>query len=190
MRVTGGELTGRRLAVPTGARPTTDRVREAVFNSLGHVVSWPECDVLDLFAGSGALGIEALSRGCRSATFVERDRAAVKVLRENLAVLGVAGRAVVVAADAHRWTPAAGARFSLALADPPYEVPGSDVARLIGGLGARGALTDGAAIVVERPVRDPVPPFPEHWETRRRRYGDTLVWYGRAEHVNPGETSW
>ena len=190
MRVTGGVLSGRRLAVPGSARPTTDRVREAVFNSLGRVVSWPDCAVLDLFAGSGALGVEALSRGCDRATFVERDRGAVKVLRENLAALTVTDRALVVAGDAQRWSPAPGERFDVLLADPPYEAPAVDIARLISRLADGGALCEGAVLVVERPFRDPLAPFPAAWEDRRRRYGDSMVWYGRAEPINPEEISW
>ena len=125
MRVVSGEARGRRLVAPAGqdTRPTTDRVRESMFNALESLEAVAGATVLDLFAGSGALGIEALSRGAARCTFVEHDRAALAAVRANLEATGLAGRAEVVSGDAHRALTsfsAAGRRFDLALLDPPY----------------------------------------------------------------------
>ncbi len=122
MRVVAGSARGRRLVAPPGraVRPTPDRVREAVFNALGSLGTVRGAVVLDLFAGSGALGIEALSRGAARATFVDDDPAALRSVRANLAATGLARSATVVAADGRRWSAATAEHFDLALADPPY----------------------------------------------------------------------
>jgi 16S rRNA (guanine966-N2)-methyltransferase len=121
MRIVAGELRGRLIEAPPGrdTRPTTDKVREAVFNALGSADLVRDAVVADLYAGSGALGIEALSRGAAEAVFVERDRAALRVLRDNLDALGLGDRARVQQGDAL----ALAGRISadLVLADPPYE---------------------------------------------------------------------
>lgn len=120
-RVIAGEFGGRRLAVPADGRvrPTADRVREAWFSILGPRVA--EATVVDLFAGSGALGIEALSRGARTATFVDLSSPSLAAIRANIATLGIAGRTEVVRQDAFRFLARLGpARYDLALADPPY----------------------------------------------------------------------
>ena len=124
MRVVAGELRGRRIEAPPGndTRPTTDKVREAVFNALGSLDLLRDARVADLWAGSGALGIEALSRGAAHCTFVERDRAALRVLRGNLDHLGLAGVGKVVAGDAV--AQAAALDVDLVLADPPYQFDG------------------------------------------------------------------
>ena len=124
MRVVAGSVRGRKLVAPEGdtTRPTSDRVREAIFNtvfSLGGVEDWR---VVDLFAGSGALGIEALSRGAAHVEFVERDRAARAAIEQNLDALGFDGQATVTARDATAWTPTT--PFDLALIDPPYAFDG------------------------------------------------------------------
>src|SRR5262245_65364854 len=120
MRVVAGELRGRRLVAPAAAttRPTTDKVREAVFNALMHLDVVVDARVVDLYAGSGALGIEALSRGAEHCTFVERDRTAVRAIDENVGALGLRGRARVLVADGI--TAAARLDADLAFADPPY----------------------------------------------------------------------
>jgi 16S rRNA (guanine966-N2)-methyltransferase len=121
MRVVAGELRGRRIDAPPGldTRPTTDKVREAVFNALGSLDLIRDAVVADLYAGSGALGIEALSRGAAHCTFVERDRTALRTLRSNLAELGLDGRHKVIAGDAMVMTKAIDA--DIVLADPPYD---------------------------------------------------------------------
>lgn len=167
MRVIAGELRGRRLESPPGmtARPATDRVREAIFGALGSLGVVAGADVLDLFGGSGALGIEALSRGAARATFVERDREVRKVLARNVDLLGLGDRAAVVAGDAGRFLFEAGDRhFDLAFLDPPYAFD------------AWAELLEQvpASLVVARSNR-PIP-FPPAWGVlRERRYGDTLV---------------
>ena len=125
MRVVAGTARGRRLAVPAGGatRPTSARVREAVFNSLHSLGAVEESSVLDLYAGTGALGIEALSRGAAEAVFVERDRDAAACLRSNLAAMGMVGRAAVIASDvgaALAGSSLADRVFDLAVIDPPY----------------------------------------------------------------------
>ena len=121
MRVVSGELRGRRFEAPPGTstRPTTDKVREATFNALGSLDLVRDAVIADLYAGSGALGIEALSRGAAHCTFVERDRAAVRVLRDNLSSLGLDDRATVLPGDA--LVHARNLGVDLVLADPPYD---------------------------------------------------------------------
>ena len=124
MRVIAGEFRGRRLESPDGrtTRPTSDRVRQSLFNSLESRIDLDGTTVVDLFAGTGALGIEARSRGAGHVTFVERDRAALAALRRNLASLGIDDESTtVVAGDASRWRPPPGERIDVALADPPYD---------------------------------------------------------------------
>jgi len=183
-RIIGGTLAGRRLAVPgNGARPTTDRVREAVFNSLTHRIGdWSTCRALDLFAGSGALGLEALSRGAATATLVDRDREAVGVMRGNVAALGLAGQATIIVADATRWVPPTGTAYDLVFIDPPYAMAARTIAAVVLSLSASGALGPQALLVVERSVRDADAPWPAGWAAGdRRRYGETAVWYGLAQ---------
>jgi 16S rRNA (guanine966-N2)-methyltransferase len=169
VRVIAGSCGGRRLVAPPGAatRPTGDRVREATFNALASLDLLDGADVIDLFAGSGALGIEALSRGAAHATFVDRDRSAIQAVEANLAVTGLAGQATVVRADAERVlgdAAAQGRRWSLALLDPPYAFVGW--AELL-------ASVPAAVAVVESDRAVPVPPG---WRAiRERRYGATLI---------------
>jgi 16S rRNA (guanine966-N2)-methyltransferase len=168
VRVVAGEFRGRRLAAPRGARtrPTADRVREALFSMLGDVSG---ARVLDLYAGSGALGIEALSRGARSAVFVERDARAVSAIERNLASLGLEQR--VVRQDAARFLARAQGTFDLVFCDPPYD----SASRLAGPLAERlPALTAAdARIVTESDKRSPLElPLPLLTE---RTYGDTRI---------------
>jgi 16S rRNA (guanine966-N2)-methyltransferase len=167
MRVIAGELRGRRLTAPRGrdVRPTSDRAREALFSMLGDVGG---LDVLDLYAGSGALAIEALSRGAATATLVDVDPAAA---RANVASLGLEGRAKVVAGDAVGFLRAPGAPFDLILCDPPYRLAarlGPDLDPLM-----RARLRPGGSIVVESSARDPLEVDLEPW--RERRYGEALL---------------
>ena len=156
LRVIGGEWRGRRIRFPgvPGLRPTPDRVRETLFNWLAAVVPGSRC--LDLFAGSGALGIEALSRGAASVTFVERDREAADRLRETLAELAP-GRATVVAGDAMAWLAGLPAPFDVAFVDPPFDagLQADAVAAL-----ARGWLAPGARVYVEMRAADGAPALP------------------------------
>jgi 16S rRNA (guanine966-N2)-methyltransferase len=181
-RVISGVAGGRRLKVPrTGVRPTGDRAREALFNALGHLLELRGAAVLDLYAGSGALGIEALSRGAEKAVFVESAPGVLPVLRENLAALGLAGGRVVAGSVP---TVVAGAppnRFDLVLADPPYATPATEVRTVLERLSSNGWLGPGAVLVVERSSRDD----PFEWPTpliglRDRRYGEALLRYGQS----------
>ncbi len=165
MRVVAGSARGRRLQAPSGrsTRPTSDRVREAVFNMLTSRDAVAGATVLDLFAGTGAMGIEALSRGASAATFVESDGGAVRAIEANLALTGLADGARVVRADALRWLEGAGA-FDLAFVDPPYDFEGWD--RLL-----RRLEADVAVLESGRPLH-----LGEPWEAvQERRYGGTLV---------------
>ncbi len=176
MRIVAGKWRGRTLRAPKGftVRPTTDRVREAIFDILGdRVIS---AAALDLFAGSGALGLEALSRGARSAVFVEPDAAAFAVLARNIESLGTPD-AEAIPLDcrrALRRLRKRGSRFGLVFLDPPY---GKGIAAdAAAGLGGAGLLEAGATVVVEDAARAPVAAYPEGWEAvADRRYGDTRV---------------
>ena len=178
MRITGGKFGGRVLKAPkSGAiRPTQDRVREALFNMLAPEVAG--CDFLDLYAGSGAVGLEALSRGARSATFVERDRRHLAVLNENLQALGA--RAAVVAADCSRYLATyAGPGFSITFADPPYALgEEKGYAQALATLASRGVVRPGGLFVAEMTVAQKAEETPG-WELLRdRAYGKTrlCVW--------------
>jgi 16S rRNA (guanine966-N2)-methyltransferase len=168
MRVIAGTARGRRLVAPAGTttRPTSDRVREATFNALGSLGAVVDATVVDLFAGSGALGIEALSRGAAHCTFVDVDRHARQAVTANLAACGMEDQATIVAAPAARaladWA-AAGTRFDLALLDPPYDLEGWD--DLLAALPADLAVAESAAPVAG-----------DGWEVlRQKRYGRTFV---------------
>jgi 16S rRNA (guanine966-N2)-methyltransferase len=168
LRVVAGQFKGRRLQAPRGTRtrPTADRVREALFSMLGDVSG---ARVLDLYAGSGALGIEALSRGAASAVFVERDPQAVAAIERNLAAVGV--EALVVREDAMRYLARADGPFELVFCDPPYD----SASRLAAPLAERlPVLTaEDARIVTESDKRNPLElPFPLLVE---RDYGDTRI---------------
>jgi pantetheine-phosphate adenylyltransferase len=181
MRVIAGSAGGRRLAAPRGrgTRPTSDRVREALYSSLSPHVRGAR--VLDLYAGSGALGIEALSRGAECAVMVEQDPRAIAVISENLRATGLARSATVLHTTAERFTAGPdGGPFDIVLLDPPYTVSLPALWELLGRLGAAGAIAQGARVVVERDRRDPDldRPPPEFLASdRRRSYGDTVLLY-------------
>lgn len=171
MRVVAGVAGGRRLRAPAGrqVRPTSERVREALFNSLGSLHAVPGADVLDLFAGTGALGIEALSRGAASATFVEADLRAVRAIEENLGATGLGERARVVHADVLRFLANAPPEpVDIAFADPPYAF--DEWATLLARLPARLVAIEARSHVE----------VGEGWKAlRSRRYGDTVVTLAR-----------
>lgn len=175
-----GSAKGRRLQVPPGdaVRPTSDRVKEAVFSALEARDAVVGASVLDLWAGSGSLAIEALSRGADRAVVVERDAAAEAVIRSNLDVCGMAGRARVTRVDVARFVDGAApaeAPFDLVLADPPYgDDPGTLSGALIA-LGAPGWVEPGGMVVVECRARA-APDVPAPWRVAwERAFGDTLV---------------
>ena len=177
LRVIAGEVGGRRLVAPKGgARPTTDRAKEALFAALGPDAV-EDAVVLDLFAGSGALGIEALSRGAARAEFVDRDRRAADAVRANLESTGYADRAKVhvVATATFLKRRRTGDAFDLVFLDPPYDLESGDLSTVLAHLGGAGAVAPGATVVVET-RGDAVPQLPEGWTVRwQRAYGDTLL---------------
>lgn len=159
MRIVGGAFRGTRLNAPAGRdiRPTSDRARESLFNILAHgfEIRFPETDVVDLFAGTGALGIEALSRGARTTAFIDSATAALKMVRDHLERVRATDRAAVLRADA-RALPAARAACALAFLDPPY---GQGLAEpALRSLAARGWLADGALCVVETGAKEDLAP--------------------------------
>jgi 16S rRNA (guanine966-N2)-methyltransferase len=176
-RIIGGVAGGRRIAVPPrGTRPTTDRVREALFNIVVARRDLIGLSVLDLYAGSGALGLEALSRGAASALFVESDRRAAAVLERNIATIGLTGAVLRRGLVATVLAGGAAAPFDLVLADPPYEVDATEVHAVIAALNAHGWVHDGTLAIVERAVTSAPLSWPPDWEPWKPRvYGDTRL---------------
>jgi 16S rRNA (guanine966-N2)-methyltransferase len=182
-RIVAGAAGGRRLVVPPkGTRPTSERVREAMFSALEAAIDLDGALVLDLYAGSGALGLEALSRGAASVTFVESDRKAVEVLRRNVDAVGLPGTVVRPGAVESVLADPAAEPFDVILADPPYAVTAEQVAVVLERLADNGWLAGHGILVLERSARDGQPPLPAGWTSiRSRRYGDTLThWLGWA----------
>jgi 16S rRNA (guanine966-N2)-methyltransferase len=176
-RIIGGLAGGRRITVPPrGTRPTTDRVRESLFNILTARLDLTGLAVLDLYAGSGALGLEALSRGAVSAVFVESDRRAAAVIERNIGALGLAGASVRCGQVAAVVAAAAAVPVDLVLADPPYEVDGSEVEALLSALAANGWVRGGSVAVVERSTGGAPLKWPGDWDPWEPRvYGDTRL---------------
>jgi 16S rRNA (guanine966-N2)-methyltransferase len=207
-RIVAGVLGGRTIAVPgKGTRPTSDRVREAIFSRLEHLGVLDGARVLDLYAGSGALGLEAASRGAGSVTLVDSARPAADVARRNVAELGLAG--VRVATEtAERFAaslagagsrPGSGAvpraasgttaALDLVFLDPPYDLDEDALATVLTHLAAPGVLADGAVVVVERSIRTPEPAWPAGLAAfARKDYGDTAVYYAEPTDTGLSDT--
>ncbi len=191
MRIVAGAARGRRLASPAaGTRPTSDRVREALFSAIeSRLGAFGGLRVVDLYAGSGAVGLEALSRGAAHVLLVERDRRALDVVRANVAAVGLPG-VVVLGGDVAALTslappPTAVAPYDVAFLDPPYDVPDDVVERVLGGLAGHGWLSAGSLVAVERARRGGGFAWPVGYDALRDRdYGDTRVrtalWYGHG----------
>lgn len=183
-RIIGGAAGGRRLAVVPGrmTRPTSDRAREGLFATVEAIRGGlAGARVLDLYAGSGAVGLEALSRGASDVLLVEADARAARVIRENAAALGLAGARVVNDRVARLLDRGRGelALRDFVFADPPYRVSDFELARVLTALS--GWLAPGALVAVERATRSAAPPWPAGYATdRSRRYGEATVWYGLA----------
>ncbi len=191
-RVIAGTAGGRRLSVPAGrdTRPTSDRAREGLFATV-QAIRGPltGASVLDLYAGSGAVGLEALSRGAARALLAEADPRAVRVIRANIAALGLPGAAVaagrverLLARGPAAHTDGDGdARFGVAFADPPYALAGQAVTAMLTSLLEAGWLEPGALVVVERSTRSGPLDWPGgYMADRARRYGEATLWYGLA----------
>ena len=174
-RIIAGEARGRRLQVPIGevTRPTSDRAREGLFSSLQSLGDVDGARVLDLYAGSGALGLEALSRGAASATFVEDDPLALNAIRDNVAKVSLPGAHVVPMKVEVFLAAGPEPRYDVAFLDPPYEV---DVTQVLVALVPW--LTEAAVVAVERRTRGEEPAWPEGLQSERsRRYGEATLWY-------------
>jgi 16S rRNA (guanine966-N2)-methyltransferase len=208
-RVIAGEAGGRRLAVPAGrdTRPTSDRAREGLFGTVTSIMgSLAGVRMLDLYAGSGAVGLEALSRGAAHVLLVESGARAARVIGENIEAIGLAGAEVItdrVERVLGRGPGPAGGRYDIVFADPPYVLADREVSAMLSllaggagaaGLAARGGgaglaawsggawLAPGALIIVERATRSGPVRWPEGIvPDRARRYGEATLWYGRAQ---------
>lgn len=175
----GGELRGRRLRVPAGStvRPTSDRVREAVFDILYSLGGVDGLQVADIYCGTGALGIEALSRGAAAATFVDRDASAIGAVRDNLVAVGLTdaertGEAACVRADVDSWLSRTAARYDIVFCDPPYDYEGWE--QLVSRLPADLAILESRGVV----------DLPIDWAMlKSKRYGDTIVTVARPGRV-------
>jgi 16S rRNA (guanine966-N2)-methyltransferase len=183
-RIIGGSAGGRRIAAPAGqqTRPTTDRVREALFSS---VEAWcgslQGLRFLDLFAGSGAVGLEAWSRGAGVVTLVESDRRTARLIVDNARGLGYPKADVVVGSVTATLGRAPSAPYDVAFLDPPYSLEEEQLARDLRGLDDQGWLVPGAMVVVERSSRSPEPTWPAGVRAARsKKYGETMLWYGHA----------
>jgi 16S rRNA (guanine966-N2)-methyltransferase len=182
-RIISGLAGGRRIHTPpgSGTRPTSDRIREALFSRLEHLDVIHHAKVLDLYAGSGALGLEAASRGAASVLLVESEWAAVGVIRKNIADLGlpaVSIRAETVERALLDGPPSDDERCDLVLADPPYDVTEEVLGDVLELLVTRHWLSEDAFLVVERSARSPEPRWPAGLEgAGERRYGDTKMWF-------------
>jgi 16S rRNA (guanine966-N2)-methyltransferase len=171
MRIIAGAAKGRRLAVPrSGTRPFTGRAREAIFSSLQQRL--PDSVVLDLYAGSGSLGLEALSRGASSAVFVERDRAAVRVLADNIAAVDLGG--TVVEAEVVHFLQTDRGTYDLVFLDPPFALADEDVGTALRLLGDR--VGGSGCVVVHRRAGGTAPESDSLRCADRRRYGDSEIW--------------
>jgi 16S rRNA (guanine966-N2)-methyltransferase len=187
-RIIAGTHGGRRLSAPAGAqtRPTSDRVREAFFSALDTMVDLNGARFADLYAGSGAVGLEALSRGATFALLVESDARAARVIRDNIVMLraGESARLVTGKVSQVLTAPPEGGPFDVVFADPPYAVPDDEVTEMQQALVDNGWLAPDAVVVLERSTRTAVRGEPLSWvdgitPDRDRRYGETTLWYGR-----------
>lgn len=176
-RIIGGAAGGRRIAVPPrGTRPTTDRVRESLFNILTARLELTGLSVLDLYAGSGALGLEALSRGAAAALFVESDPRTGSVIARNIETLGLPGATLRRGPVAAVLAGGTAVAFDLVLADPPYDVGAAEVEGVLAALAAHGWVHGGSVAVVERAAGGAPLNWPQGWSVWPQRvYGDTRL---------------
>lgn len=190
-RIIAGAAGGRRLATPAGrsTRPTSDRTREGLFAAVLAILgSLDGTAVLDLYAGSGAVGLEALSRGATDVLLIESDPAAAQVIRQNIEAVALPGaRLIQDRVDrALRRGPAPGRPRDLVFADPPYTAGDDEVSAVLATLAGRGWLAPGALVILERDARSGPPTWPAGYtQDRSRRYGETMLWYGRASGASP-----
>lgn len=194
-RVIAGEAGGRRLAVPDGreTRPTSDRAREGLFATVASIVGpLAGTRVLDLYAGSGAVGLEALSRGASHVLLVESGARATAVIRQNIEALGLPGATLITdrveRVLAH--SPPGDERYDVAFADPPYAMAGAEISRVLSLLADEGWLAPDALVIVERATRSGPVRWPDGFvPDRARKYGEATFWYGLAP-KSPGTQAW
>jgi 16S rRNA (guanine966-N2)-methyltransferase len=183
-RIIGGSAGGRRVRTPGGdaTRPTSDRVREALFSALEAALgSLAGRSFLDLYAGSGAVGLEARSRGAGVVTLVEQDRRTAALIRQNAETLGFTGVEVLASAVSRVLAQPPRAPYDVVFLDPPYALPGRDVSRALAALHANDWLGRDALVVVERSTRSEDVEWPDGLSgDRSKRYGETTLWYGHA----------
>ena len=184
-RVIAGEAGGRQLAVPAGrdTRPTSDRAREGLFGTVLSIMgSLAGARVLDLYAGSGAVGLEALSRGARHVLLVESGDRASRVIRQNIEAIGLSGAELAAGRVAQILARGpSGGRYDLVFADPPYALPGDEVTAMLSALADRDWLAPGALVIVERATRSGPITWPDGFAPdRARRYGEATIWYALA----------
>jgi 16S rRNA (guanine966-N2)-methyltransferase len=189
-RIIGGRDGGRRLRTPTGTatRPTSDRVREALFSTLeSELGSLTGLRFLDLYAGSGAVGLEAMSRGAGVATLVESDRRTARIAQDNARTLGMHRAEVVAQPVARVVAQPPRAPYDVVFADPPYTLAAADVLEVLVLLVTHGWLATGAIVVLERSARSVEPDWPRGLRRERvREYGETVLCYLRAETQETG----
>lgn len=181
-RIVAGVLGGRRIQTPPGrdTRPSSDRVREALFSTLATLTDIEGCRFADLYAGSGAVGLEAASRGAAAVLLIESEPRVVQTVRANIRALDLAGRCRVVTARLPGVLTAGpeGPPYDIVFADPPYGVPNEEIGELLHGLVTYGWLASAAVVVVERSVRSGPPPVVQGVTLdRSRRYGESVLWY-------------
>ncbi len=183
-RIIGGAVGGRRIQTPRGAttRPTSDRVREALFSAIeAWCGSLSGLRFLDLYAGSGAVGLEAWSRGAGVVTLVEQDRRTAALISSNAKTLGFAKANVMSTAVTATLRRSPAAPYDVAFLDPPYPLDEEALASDLRALDAQDWLVPGALVVVERSSRSPEPVWPAGFtDQRAKRYGETMLWYGHA----------
>jgi 16S rRNA (guanine966-N2)-methyltransferase len=192
-RIIAGAAGGRRLAVPAGqgTRPTSDRAREGLFGTVTAIRGTLRgAMVLDLYAGSGAVGLEALSRGAADVLLIESDGRAIRIIRDNIAALGLPGAHVLAGRVEHALArgPGNGRPRDVVFADPPYATAAEPVSAMLAALLAGGWLGPAAIVAVERATRSGPLPWPAGYTAdRARRYGEATLWYGRAAGTVPAE---
>lgn len=190
-RIIAGIAGGRRLVVPPGqgTRPTSDRAREGLFGTVTAIRGTLRgAAVLDLYAGSGAVGLEALSRGAADVLMIESDGRAIRAIRDNIAAVGLTGVSVLAARveRAIARGPGGGPARDVVFADPPYAISDADVAAVLSALLTAGWLAPAAVVAVERATRSGPPSWPAGYAAdRARKYGEATLWYGRAAGAVP-----
>jgi 16S rRNA (guanine(966)-N(2))-methyltransferase RsmD len=188
-RIVAGVLGGRRLTVPAGqgTRPTSDRVREALFSSLDNLVDLDGARFADLYAGSGAVGLEACSRGAAHVLLAEADAKAARIIRGNIAALGVAGRVRLVTDKVERLLAGeSDGAYDAVFIDPPYAVADDRVRAVLEALAERWLAPD-AVVVVERSSRGAPMAWPDGLRAvAERRYGETTLWYAQRDPDDSG----